>query len=233
MNVLLLKNYPSATPADHATIKSFTDNIQRSVPSARIDICCIASGETIPDVAKYDLVVLSGGRVNLLEDVKPQWALDVLDMVRRVAGQGSKTKLLGICWGHQAIHYALGGKLAWLESPRIGVQRIDLTSEGQQFFQRDELMLHKVHVRYVSETAPGFTLLAKENEITLSSSKTILTSQGHPEMTNEISELLTKGNDGTYTRQGDIHSKSVVMHDISAQHDGSEAWKHIMRWAEG
>lgn len=120
MKVLLLKNYPSATPADHTTVQSFTDNIRGPVPAAQLDICCIANGETIPDTSKYDLVILSGGRVNLLENAQPQWALDVLDMVRRVAGDGSKTKLLGICWGHQAIHYALGGKIAWLDtSPRV------------------------------------------------------------------------------------------------------------------
>lgn len=120
MKVLLLKNYPSATPADHATVQSFTDNIRRSIPAAQLDICCIANGDPIPDTSWYDLVILSGGRVNLLENDKPQWALDVLDMVRQVARGGSKTKLLGICWGHQAVHYALGGKLAWLHTgPRV------------------------------------------------------------------------------------------------------------------
>lgn len=165
MKVLLLKNYPSASPADKATVQSYRDNIRRSVPAAHIDICCIANGDTIPDTSKYELVILSGGRVNLLGNDKPQWALDVLGMIRRVAGDGSTTKLLGICWGHQAIHYALGGKLAWLDSPRvriyprdpeqmnhpdssqqladnsqIGVQKIELNPEGQNLFQRNTLV---------------------------------------------------------------------------------------------
>ncbi|ROW02546.1 hypothetical protein VMCG_05997 [Cytospora schulzeri] len=152
MNVLLLKNYPSATAADHATIQSFTDNIRGSVPDAQLDICCIANGDTIPETSKYDFVILSGGRVNLLEDVKPNWALDVLDMVRRVAGDGSKTKLLGICWGHQAIHYALGGKIAWLNgNPKVGVQKIELTTEGQKFFQANTLVCHPEMTNEISK----------------------------------------------------------------------------------
>ena len=168
MKVLLLKNYPSATPADHAIVQSFTENIRRSNPTAQIDICCIANGEAIPNALDYGLVILSGGRVNLLEANKPKWALDVLDMVRSLAKQSSKTKLLGICWGHQAIHYALGGSLAWLERrPRvsllppatsieylaperpahnesqIGVQKMELTPKGQSFFQRNALVCVK------------------------------------------------------------------------------------------
>lgn len=160
MNVLLLKNYPSATPADHATVQSFTGNLHGSVQAAQLDVCCIANRETIPDTSMYDLVILSGGRVNLLEAAKPSWVLDVLDMIRRVAGDDSKTRLLGICWGHQAIHYALGGKIEWLDAGpkvrhmlefltipqelvnrfQVGIQKIELTPEGQEFFQRDTLV---------------------------------------------------------------------------------------------
>lgn len=74
----------------------------------------------MPDFSQYCLVILSGGKVNLLEEDKPLWALQVLDMVRKLANELTGPKLLGICWGHQAIHYALGGDLAWLEDgPRV------------------------------------------------------------------------------------------------------------------
>lgn len=118
--VLLLKNYPSSAPSDKLMVESFLTNIQATVPDAQLDICCIANGEPIPDLLAYRLVILSGGKVNLLEDEKPLWALQVLDMVRRVAKETNGPKLLGICWGHQAVHYALGGSLAWLEDgPRV------------------------------------------------------------------------------------------------------------------
>lgn len=125
--VLLLKNYPIASPADHMMTESFRGNIRRSIPDAQIDICCAANGETIPDPSAYDLVILSGGRVNLLEDDQPEWVADVLATIRRVAEGGSKTKLLGICWGHQAVHFALGGKLASLGEKHRVSPRTDHT----------------------------------------------------------------------------------------------------------
>lgn len=102
-------------------LNSFLTNIQNTIPNAQLDICCIANGEQIPDLSNYRLVILSGGKVNLLEDEKPTWALQVLDMVRKIAKEpGTGQKLVGICWGHQAIHYALGGDLAWVEDgPRV------------------------------------------------------------------------------------------------------------------
>lgn len=120
MRVLLLKNYPSSSPSDHLFVQSFSENITASVPGARLDICCIANGESIPELSDYELVILSGGRVNLLEGDKPLWVTSVLEMIRKVASDEHGPKLLGICWGHQAVHYALGGKLAWLEDhPRV------------------------------------------------------------------------------------------------------------------
>lgn len=126
--VLLLKNYPSAA-SDKLVLESFTSHIQASVPDARLDICYIANGETIPDLHDYRLVILSGGKVNLLADDKPSWALEVLDVVRNLAQEQTGPKLLGICWGHQAVHFALGGKLAWVEDgPRVSVWRNIFTS---------------------------------------------------------------------------------------------------------
>lgn len=158
--VLLLKNYPSASPSDTLMINSFLTNIQNTIPNAQLDICCIANGEQIPDLSNYRLVILSGGKVNLLEAEKPLWALQVLDMIRKVAKEPTGPKLLGICWGHQAIQYALGGDLAWVkDGPRvscvlfskhgnshfadeaqIGVQDIQLTAQGQQVFKSSTLV---------------------------------------------------------------------------------------------
>lgn len=122
--ILLLKNYQLTSPVDHAMTESFRSNITASIPDAQLDICRVADGEAIPDPSAYELVILSGGRVNLLEEDQPEWVLDVLGMIRQIAGGSSRTKLLGICWGHQAVHVALGGKLAWLgDEHRVSLLR--------------------------------------------------------------------------------------------------------------
>lgn len=127
--ILLLKNYLPTSPVDHAMTESFRSNITALVPDSQIDIRCTASGEAIPDPAAYELVILSGGPVNLLEDDQPQWVLEVLGLIRQVAESGSSTKLLGICWGHQAVHLALGGQLDWIGEKH----RVRLLSVGRSF----------------------------------------------------------------------------------------------------
>lgn len=100
-------------------VQSFQANLHPA--DAVLDVCCVVNGEPIPeDLTQYHLVILSGGKVNLIAADRseiPSWANHVLDMVRRLDSDASRTapKLLGICWGHQAIHHALGGKLAWVD----------------------------------------------------------------------------------------------------------------------
>lgn len=131
MKVLLFKNYPSSSPSDYLFIDSFSENIRRSCPEASLDVCCIANGDAIPDLSEYGLVILSGGRVNLLESEKPAWAIQVLDMIRTMSSAEDGPKLLGICWGHQAIHYALGGRLEWLEErPRVSTMITPLSTDN-------------------------------------------------------------------------------------------------------
>lgn len=85
----------------------------------------------------------------------------------------------------------------------------------------------------MSELAPGFKPLSKDNEITLASSGKILTFQGHPELTYEISRTLIEGSRGAYKPRdtAELSSNGVVVRDISTPHHGREAWTHILRWA--
>lgn len=93
--------------------------------------------------------------------------------------------------------------------------------------------IHKYHTRCVSDLAPGFTQLSKDNEITVAPSGRILTFQGHPELTYEMSRTLIEGTRGKYQRRdtADLSNKEVVLRDISAAHDGREVWAHVLRWA--
>lgn len=94
--------------------------------------------------------------------------------------------------------------------------------------------MHKYHVRYVSKLADGFSLLAKDNEISISASDRILTFQGHPEMTYEISAALSASDNGTYKpsdKTATAAQDSHLLHDISTPHDGGRIWKFIMNWS--
>lgn len=129
--IVLLKNYLPTSPVDQAMTESFRSKITDSIPDAQIDIRCTAGGDAIPDPAAYNLVILSGGPVNLLDNDQPQWVLDVLGLIRQVADEVSSTKMLGICWGYQAVHLALGGQLDWIGEKH----RVRLLSVGRSFMR--------------------------------------------------------------------------------------------------
>lgn len=61
----------------------------------------------------------------------------------------------------------------------------------------------------------------------MSESDRILTFQGHPEMTCEISKTLSEGDTGAYKPTA---ANSELVEDISTPHDGSEIWKVILSW---
>ncbi|KAF5855426.1 hypothetical protein ETB97_009236 [Aspergillus alliaceus] len=50
---------------------------------------------------EYNLVVLSGGKEDA--SCSEPWVLGVLDYVQNIVRNSSKTEILGICWGQQAV----------------------------------------------------------------------------------------------------------------------------------
>ncbi|CAG9948322.1 unnamed protein product [Clonostachys rosea f. rosea IK726] len=224
MKVLIVLNFATDKPWGQLSVESFSANIRRHAPDAETDVCRLASGENLPDYSQYDLIVLSGGTFNLISDVPLPWVEQALALIRQVAKDSNGTKLLGLCWGHQAIQFALGGELDVLNKSNIGVETINLTAEGQKFFDGlSSLEIHKYHKRVVSEPAPGFKLLGSNNEILLSESGNIMTFQGHPELSSEILQNLLDSDDGSYVGNSTISS-------ITTPHDGLYIWGRLMKF---
>jgi GMP synthase-like glutamine amidotransferase len=121
MDILIIKTFASGGHISDNGVKSFTSNILQIQPTARIVFCGATDGEAIPDVNQYDLIVITGGKFDLLTKEPDEWVVQIMDMVRRLeADKAKKPKLFGICWGHQVIHKALGGQLGALaEGPRV------------------------------------------------------------------------------------------------------------------
>ncbi|KAL4962687.1 class I glutamine amidotransferase-like protein [Aspergillus stella-maris] len=239
MKVLIVKCYTTQAEWGKQMIESFTGHIKRHEPSAGIDILNIMDGDTPPDPSQYRLVIFSGGTFNLLtDDTFPPWVDSALEFIRAISSMPIPvTKLVGVCWGHQAVQFALGGKLGVLEdAPRIGVEEINLTPEGQKFLggqtPTSTLNLHKFHKRYVTEPAPNFTPLATNNEILLSNTGQILTMQSHPELSEKLSRGILEGADGGYTSSSIMTDAGVKLLSVNSEHAGAKVWDVIMEWCK-
>jgi GMP synthase-like glutamine amidotransferase len=96
-----------------------------------------------PDASKYDLVILSGGKADA--SASDPWIVTMLEYIRQVGDRG-ETKILGICWGHQALIRAFGGLVTAVpKGPVAGLVRVGLTPAGCAFFP--SLAFKKSYVR--------------------------------------------------------------------------------------
>lgn len=89
--------------------QAWKEAFAKNTPSAKVDLYDPVWERSFPDPSIYDLVVLSGGKADASSS--EPWILGVLDFVRNIVREAPKTKMLGICWGHQAVARALGGEV--------------------------------------------------------------------------------------------------------------------------
>lgn len=108
LRITILVDISPASRYEPGIKSSFVEAFSQLAPAARVDFYDPVVQGRFPDPQQYDLVILSGGD-NVLSG--EPWIEKVIAFVEDVAGgkEKEKTKLLGICWGHQAIRIARGG----------------------------------------------------------------------------------------------------------------------------
>ncbi|KAJ6504230.1 class I glutamine amidotransferase-like protein [Mycena vitilis] len=105
-----------------------------------------------------DGVLITGSKASAYEDV--EWINTLVEFVKRVAVEKPTLKIVGICFGHQIIARALGGRCVanggrW----EVGPTPIALTTLGKDVFGVDSLYIEEMHQDHVPELPPTFHLL--------------------------------------------------------------------------
>lgn len=111
---------------------------------------------------------------------------------------------------------------------------ITLTSAGSSFFtsylpSTEVYKIHEFHEREVKTPGSNFIALANENQCFINAASTVLTFQGHPEMSAEVTRFLLK-DVPKYRGRNEAEKKAVDMR-IDSRHDGAALWKRIVEWA--
>lgn len=138
----------------------------------------------LPDsVMEADAYVVSGSSASVFDN--ESWIDRLGDFICRA--HNKNRRLLGICFGHQMIHHALGGKVERASAGwGLGIYPIKLYRKITSLPQCDSIALFAMHRDQVIVPAEGFDHLGG-NEFCpyylLSQTDRVLTIQGHPEFT--------------------------------------------------
>lgn len=184
----------------------FTALLGREDPELEFAVYDVEEGEYPRDIDEVDAYLITGSKSSVYED-KP-WIARLMDFIRELEARGKK--IVGICFGHQIVAQALGGKTE-KSSKGWGVGRHthtftelpDWHDGGKADF--DILVSHQDQVVH---NARGARVLAGsdfcENAVVQVGDK-ILTFQGHPEFvpgySREIMEFRREAiGEETYSR---------------------------------
>jgi hypothetical protein len=85
----------------------------------------------------FDAVLITGSKADAFGD--EDWIVRLVDYVRE-AVEGGKTKVLGVCFGHQIIARAMGVRVERGTGWEASVTPVPLTKHGKKWFGKDVLV---------------------------------------------------------------------------------------------
>ncbi|KAH7905958.1 class I glutamine amidotransferase-like protein [Hygrophoropsis aurantiaca] len=166
----------------------------------------VINGELPDDVDEYTAVIVSGSAVGVNDADKYTWIPKLADFLHDTATNHPKVKIIGICFGHQIICNSIL-KDSVQANPKgweIGPCEVDLTETGKVLFPGKDSLAPEAPPSPPPETVIRTTKTWGETEktdnegivswtgSTLNSVDDIhiFTSQGHPELTQEMTTTL-------------------------------------------
>lgn len=176
-------------------------------PKVKVEVYNTTWGELPDELSSVDGLVVSGSSKEVYDD--EVWIKQVDKLVKRERRKG--TPILGVCFGHQLIAQAFGGRVT--ENPygrEIGTGEVRLV---RGLADKDELLVglperlrvQQSHKSVVSELPEGAVVLAKNDfgvqAFRLGQDK-VWGVQFHPEVTAEILKKVIKFREKVLTVEG-------------------------------
>ena len=151
----------------------------------------VVDGEYPADLDEVDAYIITGSKLSVYDDVP--WVRQLKGFVVQL--HEAKKKLIGICFGHQMVAEALGGKTLPADSGWcVGVHAIEPTEDAARYgLSSSTIRLRSNHRDQVATLPTGGKLLASTKACPIASiglDDHILTFQGHPEFSEGYARAL-------------------------------------------
>lgn len=183
----------------------------------------------LPDAGEFDGAILTGSSAGVYED--HIWLEPFFEWIRSARG---RSRLVGVCFGHQAMAQALGGRVQKSERGwGIGLQTYDVVSHEPWMtpFQ-DRLSIPASHQDQVVEPPPGARLILRSDFCPFGGfawGDDAISMQFHPEFAPDYAAALA---DGRRARIGDMEVDRAV-ESLAGPNDRAVLAAWIRRFLKG
>lgn len=163
-------------------------------------------GEALPEASRIRAAVITGSWSMVTN--RESWSEQTADWIREATENG--TPLLGVCYGHQLMADALGGKVDYHpKGPEIGIKTVELLPAGfdDPLFAGlpSHFQAHLSHRQAVLAPPAGATVLARsshdDNQV-LRYGPRSWSVQFHPEFTPAIMAACIETKAEQYSKEG-------------------------------
>jgi GMP synthase (glutamine-hydrolysing) len=191
------------------------------------ELDCIA--EQLPDPAELTAVVMSGSPASVT--VPEPWMLRTAEWLRRAIDVD--TFVLGICFGHQLVCQALGGRVEPNPNGReIGtVELYPVQADPLIDLSQAPLLVNMTHVDSVTKIPAGTRVLARtglEPHAALRVAERVWSVQFHPEVDAEIMHHYLEARHATLAHEG-IDAERL-MRELRPASAGAAVLARFARW---